>query len=233
MDKKVAVVTGSLRGLGREAAKQLAKKGYHVLLTGRDESRGKIAQAEFAKQGMETSFFFLDVANSRSIESFAKTALQNFGKVDVLVNNAGIMIDSSEKTLSDYEHSIKKTFETNTLGPFLLCQALVPAMMKEGFGRIVNISSGMGQLTEMNSGHPAYRISKTALNAVTRMFADQTKGTDILVNSACPGWVRTDMGGQQAPRSLEEGADTIVWLATLPMGAETGGFFRDRKRISW
>ena len=146
---------------------------------------------------------------------------------DILVNNAGIM------TREDSASAIEATFKTNALGPFLLCKVFVPGMVQRGFGRVVNVSSGMGQLSQMNSGYPGYRMSKTALNAVTRMFADEAQGTDILVNSVCPGWVRTDMGGANAARSIEEGADTIVWLATLPEGSPSGGFFRDRKAIAW
>jgi len=160
--------------------------------------------------------------------------LREFDRVDVLVNNAGIMIDGEEpNALPEYASVIQRTFATNALGPYLLCRALVPAMVKNNYGRVVNVSSGMGQLSEMNSGYPGYRVSKTALNAVTRMFADETRGTDVLVNSVCPGWVRTDMGGKGATRSIEQGAETIVWLATLPDGSPTGGFFRDKKPMAW
>jgi NAD(P)-dependent dehydrogenase (short-subunit alcohol dehydrogenase family) len=128
---------------------------------------------------------------------------------------------------------VRETVETNVYGPLLLCQALVPLMERNGHGRIVNVSSGMGQLSDMGSGNPAYRLSKTALNAVTAMVSAQVRGRNILVNSMCPGWVRTDMGGSAAPRSVEQGADTALWLGTLPDEGPTGGFFRDRKPVSW
>ena len=234
MQPKIAVVTGALNGLGFETARQLAKQGYQVILTGRAAARGKAAQDQLAKQGLETEFRLLDVADLHSIDRFTTDVLKEFGRVDVLVNNAGIMIDGEKpNTLPEYASVIQRTFTTNALGPHLLSRALVPPMVKHGYGRVVNVTSGMGQLSEMNSGYPGYRMSKTALNAVTRMFADETRGSNVLVNSVCPGWVRTDMGGKGATRSIEQGVETIVWLATLPDGAPTGGFFRDKKPMAW
>ena len=158
----------------------------------------------------------------------------------MLVNNAGVFLDpgwqgtpgDSSALLADPE-TIRKTFEINTLAPLCLIQKFVPLMKKQGYGRIVNVSSGMGQLAEMEGGFPGYRISKTALNAVTKMIAAEVKETNVLINSLCPGWVRTDMGGKDAHRSVAEGADTIVWLATLDNGGPSGGFFRDRTAIPW
>ncbi|HSS66369.1 MAG TPA: SDR family NAD(P)-dependent oxidoreductase, partial [Gammaproteobacteria bacterium] len=128
---------------------------------------------------------------------------------------------------------LRESFDVNTLGPLLVAKSLVPLMRRNDYGRIVNVSSGMGQLSDMDGGYPGYRISKTALNAVTVILARELEGTNIKANSVCPGWVRTDMGGDNAPRSPEQGADTIVWLATLPDDGPSGGFFRDRKRIAW
>jgi NAD(P)-dependent dehydrogenase (short-subunit alcohol dehydrogenase family) len=157
--------------------------------------------------------------------------------LEILVNNAGILIDPLDPAAGSVFHTkvdtLRRTYETNVYGPLQLCQALIPLMQVRGYGRVVNISSGMGQLSEMNGGYPGYRLSKTALNALTRIFADELKGTNILVNSVCPGWVRTDMGGPKASRSVEEGVYTIVWLATLPSGSPTGQFFRDRQPIPW
>ena len=234
MQPKVAVVTGALKGLGFETARQLAKQGYQVILTGRDAARGNAAQDQLVKVGLKTEFQLLDTADLHSIEQFTTDVLKEFGHVDVLVNNAGIMVDGEKpSTLPEYASVIQRTFTTNALGPYLLSRALVPTMIKKGYGRVVNVTSGMGQLSEMNGGYPGYRMSKTALNAVTRMFADETRGTNVLINSVCPGWVRTDMGGKGATRSVEQGAETIVWLATLPDGAPTGGFFRDKKPMAW
>lgn len=232
---KVAVVTGGVRGLGLETAIQLARSGHRVVVGSRDEARGNQVRASLAEKKIRVAFSALDVADTRSIERFTGAVLGQFGHVDVLVNNAGIMIDDDQpsQALADYAQTIETIFRTNTLGPFLLCQALIPQMLARGYGRVVNVSSGMGQLADMGGGDPGYRISKTALNAVTRIFAAECRGTNVLVNSVCPGWVRTEMGGPRAPRTIQEGVDTIVWLATLPNGSPSGGFFRDRKPIDW
>jgi NAD(P)-dependent dehydrogenase (short-subunit alcohol dehydrogenase family) len=234
--KRVAVVTGANRGLGFETAKELAQKDYTVVLTARDAEKGKSAAEKLRAQKFDAHFHPLDVTVPQSIKTFRTWIEKEFGRLDVLVNNAGIMLDGDEENTSAFAEStdlIRRTMETNVYGPYQLCQQLIPLMEKNGYGRVVNLSSGMGQLSEMNGNYPAYRISKTAINAVTRIFADETQGKNILVNSVCPGWVKTDMGGPGAERSLPEGADTIVWLATLPDGSPTGGFFRDRNPISW
>jgi NAD(P)-dependent dehydrogenase (short-subunit alcohol dehydrogenase family) len=160
-----------------------------------------------------------------------------YGRLDILVNNAAILIDAPggfKASLFDLtSDTLRRTMETNLLGPVRLIQAAAPLMREQAYGRIVNISSGAGQLSDMGSGYPAYRMSKTALNALTRIAASELGGGDIKVNAMCPGWVRTEMGGPDADRSPEEGADTAVWLATLPDTGPTGGFFRDRKPIAW
>lgn len=234
MNTKVAIVTGGNRGIGFEICRQLAGKGIHVVLTSRDAALGKAACGKLAAQGLPVEFHKLDVTSARSIEALAAFIKKKFGGVDILVNNAGIMIDPHGARLADSDLKIvRATLETNTLAPLALIQAMLPLMKMRKYGRIVNMSSGLGQLAEMAGGTPAYRISKTALNAVTRIAAAEARGSDILVNSACPGWVRTDMGGSSAPRMVEQGADTPVWLATLPDGGPTGGYFRDRKAIPW
>jgi NAD(P)-dependent dehydrogenase (short-subunit alcohol dehydrogenase family) len=154
----------------------------------------------------------------------------------VLVNNAGVLLDMEAAGDSLFDarlETFEQTFETNVWGPLLLSQTLIPAMKERGYGRVVNVSSGMGQLSDMGSGSPAYRLSKTALNALTRILAHELRSTNVLVNAVCPGWVRTDMGGPAAPRTPQQGADTITWLATLPDDGPSGGFFRDRKPIPW
>ena len=231
--KRVAVVTGANRGLGFETARQLARKGYEVIGTSRDPKKGEKAAAELSKEDLRIRFHSLDVkdpAGARGLLQFMET---EYGRLDVLVNNAGVLLDSGVPTFETTPEMLREAMETNAFGPFFLCQRLLPLMKKNSYGRIVNVSSGMGQLSEMEGGYPSYRLSKTALNAVTRIFATEAQGSDILVNSACPGWVKTDMGGPGADRSPEEGADTLVWLATLPTGGPTGGFFRDRKPIDW
>jgi NAD(P)-dependent dehydrogenase (short-subunit alcohol dehydrogenase family) len=150
------------------------------------------------------------------------------------VNNAGILIDKrSSSVMETTVETFRTTLETNFYGPLMITQALVPVMREHDYGRVVNLSSGLGQLEEMGDGTPAYRASKTALNALTRMFAAATQGEGILVNAMCPGWVRTDMGGKHATRGVAKGAETAIWLATLPKDGPSGGFFRDKKPIKW
>lgn len=232
--ERVAVVTGANRGLGLEISRRLARANHHVMLTSRDAGKGRAACDGLRAAGLSVSYRRLDVTSTRSIKSLASHVADKFGRLDVLVNNAGIMIDSrgtrfAESSLETY----RTTFETNVWGPLLLIQSLLPLMRKGGYGRIVNLSSGLGQLSSMSNNTPAYRMSKTALNALTCIVAAETRGNDILVNAACPGWVRTDMGGPGATRTVEEGADTPVWLATLPTGGPSGGYFRDRAVIAW
>ncbi|AFY42352.1 SDR family oxidoreductase [Nostoc sp. PCC 7107] len=235
-NQKVAVVTGGNRGLGFEASRQLAKQGYKVILTSRDEDKGKVAAQKLQAEGLDVIAYTLDVSSDESSQNLAEFIDQQFGKLDALVNNAGIYIDAQSGSNSIIDTKIdplQTTIETNVYGVVRVTQALIPLMKKQNYGRIVNVSSGMGQLTDMEGGSPGYRISKTALNAVTRIFASELTGTNILVNSVCPGWVKTDMGGANAPRTPEQGVDTIVWLATLENDGVTGGFFRDRQSIAW
>lgn len=225
--KRVALVTGGNRGIGLEVCRQLALQGYRVLMGARNLDQGKRSAA--LVEGDVTAVE-LDVTSEEQIKRLA----QEISTPHVLVNNAGIFLDDDRTPLAQASlETLRRTFEVNTLSAFRLCQAFVPGMVQAGYGRVVNVSSGMGQLSEMNGGYPAYRISKTALNAVTRIFADETQGSGVTVNSVCPGWVRTDMGGPGAELPVEEGADTIVWLATHPEGGPSGGFFRQREAIDW
>jgi NAD(P)-dependent dehydrogenase (short-subunit alcohol dehydrogenase family) len=233
-EKKIAVVTGANRGIGFEICRQLGRTGCRVILTARDPQKGAAAAETLRNEKLAAEFHVLDVADERSLAAFAAWLKDAHGRCDVLMNNAGIAPDPKGSRLADVRaETVRAAFATNTLAPLLLIQALLPLMRKAGSARIVNVSSGMGQLADMSTGSVAYRISKAALNAVTRIAAAETRGTDILVNSVCPGWVKTDMGGPHASRSVEQGADTAVWLATLPAGGPTGGFFRDRKPIPW
>jgi NAD(P)-dependent dehydrogenase (short-subunit alcohol dehydrogenase family) len=235
--KKIAVVTGANRGLGFETCRQLAKQEIQVILTSRDEAKGNAAVEKLQAEGLDVLYRSLDVTNADSVEHLAQFIRNQFGKLDILVNNAGIakdFLDPSEgSVLKTKVSTLQETIETNLYGPLLLCQALIPLMKVNNYGRVVNVSSGAGQLSDMKIGFPAYRISKTALNALTRIVANELEDTNILVNAVCPGWVRTDMGGPNAPRSPVEGVDTIVWLATLADGGPTSGFFSDRQPIDW
>lgn len=234
--KKVAVVTGGNRGLGFEASRQLAKKGYQVVLTSRDEAKGKPAAQKLQAEGLDVTYHPLDVTTEESSQKLAQFIREKFGRLDALVNNAAIYIDAQDGENSVFTTKIdtlRETMETNVYGVLRVTQALIPLMKEQNYGRIVNVSSGMGQLSDMGGGYTGYRISKAALNALTRILSSELQGTNILVNSVCPGWVKTDMGGANAPRTPEQGVDTIVWLATIPDGGQTGGFFRDRKPIDW
>ena len=234
MDKRLAVVTGGNRGIGYEICRQLAREGLRVVLTSRDAEKGRQARKKLEKEGLDVLHHQLEVTEQSSVAAIAGHIESEYGRVDVLVNNAGILIDSrSASVLREKEETFRATLETNFFGALRMCQALVPLMQKNHYGRVVNLSSGLGQLDDMGDGTPAYRASKTALNALTRMVAKAAEGDNILVNSMCPGWVRTDMGGPGASRSVEQGAGTAVWLAMLPHDGPTGGFFRDRKPIPW
>lgn len=236
-NKKIAVVTGSNRGLGLGAVKTLAKKGYKVFLTARDSAKGEKEAKALQVEGFDVEFLSLDTASEKSIEFFAAVLAKKTDHIDVLINNAGVFLDSRDgggaSALHTKGSTLVDTLQTNTVGPFLLSQKLIPLLQKSSAGRIVNVSSGMGQLSEMNAGYAAYRISKTALNAVTKILAEELKGSNILVNSVCPGWVKTDMGGPGAERNLEEGVASILFAATLPAGGPTGGYFRDGKPLQW
>jgi len=236
--KRVAVVTGANRGIGFETCRQLARRGFRVVLTARDEAKGEQAARRLREEGLDVGFAPLDVSDDKSVGRFARHLQKTHGRVDVLVNNAGIMIDDKEgdgpEATSVFKaklETLRRTMEVNVYGALRVTQALLPLMPRDG-ARIINVSSGMGQLSDMNGRWPAYRISKSGLNALTRIFADELKDTGIKVNSICPGWVKTDMGGPGAERTPEKGAETIVWLATEP-SVPTGGFFRDRKPIPW
>jgi NAD(P)-dependent dehydrogenase (short-subunit alcohol dehydrogenase family) len=234
VDPRVAVVTGANRGIGLEIARQLARRGLKVVLTSRSAAKGRAAIKVLGEAGTQVHYHLLDVTSPVSIKALAAHVAERHNRIDVLVNNAGVMLDPSGSRLLDARpKTFRDTLETNLLGPLQLVQVLVPMMKKQGYGRIVNLSSGQGQLSDMGVGTPAYRVSKTALNALTRTLAVELKGTGILVNAMCPGWVKTDMGGPSAPRTVEQGADTAVWLATLPDDGPTGGFFRDRRPIPW
>jgi len=234
-EDRIAVVTGANRGIGFEIARQLARqRGIRVVLTARDEAKAREAAGRLKREGLEVDIHPLDVTRDHGIRAIAEWVEKRYGRCDILVNNAGVMLDPrGSRVLDSKAQTYLDTLETNLLGPLRMIQAMVPLMKKNRYGRIVNLSSGQGQLSDMGVGTPAYRVSKTALNALTRTLAADLEGSGVLVNAMCPGWVKTDMGGPGAPRTVEQGADTAVWLATLPDGGPAGGFFRDRKPIPW
>lgn len=223
MSQPVALVTGASRGLGREVARRLMEEGYTVLAGVRNPTTMK------PLPGVDV--LSLDVSDPAAIAATAAAVQARQGRLDVLVNNAGILLDARGDVMALDADLLYRTLETNAIGPLRLSQALAP-LMSQG-SRIVNVSSGGGQLTVPSSWAPAYCISKTALNAVTVQLAEALKPRGIAVNAVCPGWVRTDLGGPEAPRSLEQGADSILWLVLQAPSDLTGGFFRDGERIDW
>lgn len=231
--KKIAVVTGANKGIGFEICKQLASNNIDVILTARNDENGKKAEAELISQGLNVKYHQLDVIDENSIKKLANFIEKNYGKLDILINNAGIFKDYEGGVLSGDINNIKETLDTNFYGALLVSRYLVPLMQKQNYGRVVNISSGMGQLSDMGGGSIGYRISKVSLNAMTKILANEVKNNNILVNTMCPGWVKTDMGGANAHRTVEQGADTAVWLSISDDNKQTGKFFRDRKEIPW
>jgi NAD(P)-dependent dehydrogenase (short-subunit alcohol dehydrogenase family) len=231
---RIALVTGGNRGIGLEICRQLAQRGLAVVLTARDSAKGRAAVKALQDDGLGVEFQRLDVTSCRSIRACVAAVAERRGRIDVLVNNAGVMLDPRGSRFLDSKlDTYRDTLETNFFGPLQLAQSVVPLMKANRYGRIVNLSSGLGQLAEMGAGTPAYRISKTALNALTRILAAEFRESNILVNSMCPGWARTGIGGDHAPKTAAEGAHTAVWLATLPDDGPTGGFFREREAIAW
>ena len=228
-----ALVSGANRGLGLETCRQLARRGYRVILTSRDPEDGQPVANRLTAQGLDVHFHALDVVWDSSVAELREWVESQFGGLHVLVNNAGIYIDHSSSILDIPIETFQRTLDTNLTGALRLSQAFIPGMIRENYGRVVNVSSGMGELASIHSTSPAYRMSKLTLNVLTRMLADTVRGKNVLVNAINPGWVRTDMGGPGASRSLEQGASGIVWAATLPDGGPNGGFFLDGKRIDF
>jgi NAD(P)-dependent dehydrogenase (short-subunit alcohol dehydrogenase family) len=232
MDKKIALVTGANRGIGREVCRQLAGLGLRVILTARDPEQGEAAARLMQRNGLDVAFCPLDVTDPAAVDAAQGFVERQYGRLDVLVNNAAIYPDEDFSIFDVPLITVGQTMQINFYGPLLLCRAFAPGMRRRNYGRIVNVSSESGQLSTMGASTPSYAISKAALNALTRIVAAEVRG-NVKVNAVCPGWVRTDMGGPAAPRSVEQGAEGIVWLATLPDDGPSGGFFRDRHPIPW
>ncbi|WP_321281875.1 SDR family oxidoreductase [Marinifilum fragile] len=230
--KKTALVSGSNRGIGFASVKELLKKGYRVILTARSQEDGKKAFEKLKSFG-ELHFHQLDVSNEVSVKQIAEYVENNFGHLDILINNAGINYDTWHSAFNADLEEVHQTLETNLFGAWRLAQAFIPNMKKQKYGRIVNVSSGLGALSNMSAGTPGYSISKAAMNVLTIKLSQELKRNNILVNSVCPGWVRTDMGGSTAPRDPQKGAETIVWAAELEDKGATGKFFRDMEEIEW
>lgn len=243
-NQKLAIVTGAARGLGYAVAGELAAAGCKVLLVGRDEAAIEAAAQRLRDTGgnaaRDAVAHVADVADGGAVAALAARLRREFGRADILVNNAGVFLEARDfanpreaSVLEVDPGLVAATWNTNALAPLRLIQAIVPLMRENGWGRIVNVSSGMGQLAEMGGFWPGYRMSKAALNALTRLTASELKDGNIKINSVCPGWCRTEMGGQDAERTPEQGAQGIAWAALLPDDGPSGGFFRDGKPIDW
>jgi NAD(P)-dependent dehydrogenase (short-subunit alcohol dehydrogenase family) len=236
-EKRIALVTGANKGIGFEVVRQLAREGFRVFLGARNEKAGEAVAEKLRKEGEkedygEIRFLKIDISKPDSIKRAAEEFSKRSDRLDALVNNAGILLDDDKDILKITPEVFETTLRTNTLGALLVSQAFVPFLKKSDTPRIVNVSSGGGQLTDGADGWaPAYCISKTALNGVTVQLAAALP--KFAVNSVCPGWVRTDMGGPNATRSVAEGASGVVWLASEAPDSMTGKFFRDRKVIPW
>src|SRR5207302_7853262 len=236
-EKRIALVTGANKGIGFEVVRQLAREGFRVFLGARDEEAGRAAAEKLNREGEredygKIKFIKIDISKIDSVRSAAEDFSKQSDRLDALVNNAGILLDDDKDALTTTPEIFETTLRTNTLGALLVSQAFVPFLKKSDAPRIVNVSSGGGQLAEGADGWaPAYCMSKTAINGVTVQLAAALP--KFAVNSVCPGWVRTDMGGSNAIRSVAEGASGIVWLAAGAPQNQTGKFFRDRKVIPW
>lgn len=232
MPQTTAFVTGANRGIGFEIVRQMARRGWRVFAGIRDHAKAEEALGKWRAEGLAVEVLPLDVSERRSIESAAAQLATHINRLDVLVNNAGVYLDQHTRGIDGDPDVIIQTLNTNTLGPLLLTRALLPLLEKSEGAQVINLSSGMGQLHDMNGWAAGYRISKVGLNAVTRMLSEELRDKRISVNSVCPGWVKTGMGGPDAPRSTEQGADTVLWLAGGEAKA-SGSFFRDRRVIPW
>ncbi|MGP7815638.1 SDR family oxidoreductase [Niallia sp. 01092] len=233
LDKQVALVTGGNRGIGYELVKQLALNGFTVILTSRDPEMGHEAAQKIRESDLDVSFVAMDVDNQDSIRQAAITVNERYGRLDVLINNAGVYLDENKKLLTMDPSILEKTMATNFFGAYHVIRSFIPLMEKQGYGRIINVSSEYGAMSEMSyQGVGAYKLSKLALDGLTRLVAAEIKG-DIKINAVDPGWVSSDMGGPSAPRTPKQAAESILWLATIGPEGPSGRFFRDEKQIPW
>lgn len=238
MAQRVAVVTGSHKGLGYAIARQLTQKEIQVILTSRKEQDGRTSQQRLSQENIQVDFHPLDVTSDESVQQFTTWLQQTYGRADILVNNAGVNPTGQPEEaslLTVQLETMRSTFETNVLAVARMIQALLPLMKAQNYGRIVNISTEMASLTSLGSDYyplaPSYRLSKVGLNGLTAILAKELQGTDILVNAYSPGWLQTDMGGSNAPLTADEGAETAVYLATLPESGAQGKFFAEMRKF--
>jgi len=233
LDKQVALVTGGNRGIGYELVKQLALKGFKVILASRDPDLGHEAAQKLKELDLDVSCVVMDVTNQESILQAATRVNELYGRLDVLINNAGVYLEENKKLVAMDPSILEKTMATNFFGVYHVIRSFIPLMEKQGYGRIINVSSEYGAMSDMSyPGVGAYKLSKFALNGLTRLVAAEING-DIKINAVDPGWVSSDMGGPSAPRTPKKAAESILWLATIGPEGPNGGFFRDGIRIDW
>ena len=228
---RVALVSGANRGIGLAVARGIAERGATTYLGTRDLAAGEAAAAALRADGLAAHAVQLDVADPASIAAAVATIDAAHGRLDVLVNNAGVLADDNAREVDP--DTANRLWTINALGPWLLAAAAVPLMRRNGWGRVVNVSTEMASLTRMTVSAPSYRVSKAALNAVTRLLAAELEGSGILVNALSPGWVRSEMGGPDAPRSIEQGCASILWGVDLAADGPTGGYFQDGLPLPW
>ena len=233
MTQTIALVTGANRGMGLEISRQLAARGMHVVMTARVVERCRASAEPLRAAGLDVSCHQLDVTQPDSIRDAVAAVDAELGRLDILVNNAAILLGHTTPGSTFSVAMVRELMETNAYGTLQMCQAVIPLMQRHNYGRIVNVASRAGQLASMGSNSLGYRMSKAAVNVITRVLASELCSYNILINSMSPGHIRTDMGGPQAPRSVEQGADTAIWLATLPDDGPTGQFFFEREPILW
>ncbi len=229
----IVLITGANKGIGFETARQLAGRGYHIVMGARNVEAGRSAAAKILETGGSAGFLEINVADSESVAKAADEFGRQFHRLDVLINNAGIFPDEGVTILTVSRRQMMETFQTNTFGALETTQAFLPYLRKARQARVINLSSGYGQIEGLSADVPSYCLSKLTLNGVTIMLNEALAPEGISVNAACPGWVRTDMGGANAPRSVEEGADTVVWLAAEAPSERSGKLFRDRREVGW
>lgn len=230
---RIALVTGGNRGIGYETCRQLAAMGMRVILASRRQDAGESAAHALNAENYDVTPYHLDVTDPSSVYECQVWVQKHYGQLDVLVNNAGVYPDEGVSIFDVTFETVQKAMSVNAYGPFLMCKAFVPMMREQDYGRVVNVSTGYASITQMGGYTGAYKMSKVAQNALTRIVAQEVRTYNIKVNAADPGWVATDMGGLAAPRNVEQGADTIVWLATLPDDGPTNSFFYDRELRTW
>ncbi len=231
--KKLALVTGGNRGIGFATVRLLCQKSIQTIFTCRNPHDGQMAMMELASYARYLDFHPLEVTDNNSIDELLKYVQQKYGYLDILINNAGVNYDSWQRVTDIAVPEVEYTFDVNLMGPWRMCNAFLPLLAKGNDARIINVSSGAGSIANQDGSTPAYSLSKCSLNMLTKALAADLLAKSVTVNAVDPGWVQTSMGGGNAPKSPEEGADTIVWLATEAESSVTGGFYRNRKKVHW